>query len=125
MKGSHLYRIGILIGVATVIVIASSVLYNFNAIEQVKLSVITPLLDELRSSPPPASLSQEAHRANLLIEYQIAESLPSSLFPIPGWLKALGASRIFLLAIELYTLLQPTLKVPKIPDVVRRLIKAD
>jgi len=123
---SRMYRAGVLIGIATVIAIASIVLYNFSsAIERVSLSAIAMTVDNLRTPQPQLTkLLQEMCRTNLLIEYQIVASLPSSL-PIPGWLKALGTSRILLLAIEFYSLLQPALGTPKVPDILRSLIKMD
>jgi hypothetical protein len=123
---SRIYRFGVLIGIAVVITTAFIVLYTFDgAIERVRLSAIATAVDSLRTPQPRLTqLLRELHHTNLLIEYQIAASLPSSL-PIPGWLKALGTSRILVLAVEFYSLLQPVLGIPKVPDILRRLLKAD
>ncbi len=123
---SIMYKAGVLVGIVAVIAIASIVLHNFSdALEQTRSSALTITADSLKASLSSATnLVQEMHRMSLLIEYQIVDSFPSSL-PLPDWLKALGVSRLLLLAMEFYSLLQPVLGTPKMPDVLRRIIKAD
>jgi hypothetical protein len=123
---SKMYKLGVLLGVTAVIVTVSIVYGTFNGVmERVSLSAIALAANNLRTPQSQlAQLLQEVRQTNLLIKYQIAVSLPSSL-PIPTWLEALGTSRILLLVIEFYSLLQPVLGIPKMPDVLRRLLKVD
>ncbi|MGQ9585289.1 MAG: hypothetical protein ACUVXG_07805 [Anaerolineae bacterium] len=118
------YKAATTVGIAITIGFALAVLANFNrAIDQVRFAEVASIVGRLHSSQAQQpSLLEEVYRANLLAEYQIAVSLPSSI-PIPGWLQALGTSRLLLLAGEAYSLLQPVLGTPKIPDVLRRAAK--
>jgi len=116
-----MYKTLILAGVMATIVLASVTLWNFNhALERVRLAGITATVDELHSIPlRPTTQFDATHQICVLLEYQNIVALPKSL-PIPGWLAFLATSRTLLIAVELYSLLQPVLKTPAVPKLVRK-----
>jgi len=119
------YKTLILSGVVATIVLGGITLLNFNhALERVRLAAITSVVNELHSLPPqPVTLFDAARQIGTLLKYENIVDLPKSV-PIPGWLTFLGTSRTLLIAVELYSLLQPVLKTPSVPTLVRKWLES-
>ena len=121
---ARMYKALVLAGVLATIVLGGVTLWSFNhAVKQARLAAITSVVDELHNLPTqPGTVFEAQCQIGTLLKYQNTVDLLESV-PIPGWLALLGTSRMLLIAVELYSLLQPVLKMPSVPTFVRKLLK--